>query len=90
MRRSDGPIGVDRSKLDCAVLAGRDLHVRPQADRGVQRRRAVVKEVERPDVDGAAGQIDAGGSGRSQAHAVIIAISARTPNAERRTTNAER
>ena len=35
-----------------------DPGVRAQADRRIQRLRAGVKEIERPDVDGAAGQIN--------------------------------
>ncbi len=61
-------IGVHRAQLDVAVVSRGDLDVRPQADRRVQRGRAFVKEVQRPDVDGAAGQVDAGRSGRSQTH----------------------
>ena len=56
--------GVDRTQLDRAVGRAARRDVRAQADGGVQRRRAVVKEIERPDVDGAAGQIDAGGRRR--------------------------
>ena len=46
--------------------------VRPQADGGVERLRAVVEQVERPDVEGAAGQIDARRRGRFDVHASII------------------
>jgi hypothetical protein len=51
MAGADRPIGVDRSELDGGVRAGGDFHVSPQADRRVQRRRAVVEEIQRPDVD---------------------------------------
>src|SRR5262249_9792226 len=36
----------------------RDFSVRAQADRRVQRQRAVVEEIQRPDVDGAAREVD--------------------------------
>ena len=49
-------------------------HARPQADRDVERLRAVVEEVERPDVDRAAGQVDARRSGGVDAHAAIIGM----------------
>ena len=49
-----------------------DLGVRAQADGGVERGRAGVKQVEGPDVDGAAGQVDAGRRGRDDAHGGII------------------
>ena len=59
-------IGVDRPQLDVAAVGSRlDLGVRAQADRRVQRRGAVVEEIERPDVDGAAREIDAGRRGRT-------------------------
>ena len=68
---ADRAIGVERSQLDRAVVARGDLGVRAQADRRVQRRRAFVEEVQRPDVDGAAGEVDSGGRGRSQTHAQL-------------------
>ena len=58
------PIRVDRAKLNHSVCTPLDLDVRAKTDRRVQRGGAVVKEVERPDVDGPAGQIDAGRCGR--------------------------
>jgi hypothetical protein len=62
--------------------------VRAQADRGVQRRRALVEEIKRPDVDGAAGQVDSSGRGRSDTHGAIIAASAaRVPDAEADTSS---
>ena len=56
-----GAIPVERSQLDGAVGPRLDLDVRAQADRGVQGHRAVMEQVQRPDVDRAAGQVDAGG-----------------------------
>jgi len=64
---ADRAIGIERSQLDRAVVARGDLGVRAQADRRVQRRRAFVEEVQRPDVDGAAGKIDACRSGGDDA-----------------------
>ena len=55
---------------------GSSSHVRAQADGGVERLRAVVKEIERPDVDRAAGEIDSGRRGRGDAHADIIIVRA--------------
>ena len=51
------------------VGARLDPGVRAEADGGVERRRAVVEQIERPDVDGAAGQIDAGRSRSRRVHA---------------------
>ena len=55
--------GVDRSEFDPAVRAGLDLDVSAKADGGVDRARAVVKQIERPDVDRASGEIDTCGRG---------------------------
>ncbi len=55
-----------------AVRSRRQRAVRAQADGGVDRLRAVVKEIQRPDVEGAAREIDAGRRGRDDAHARII------------------
>jgi hypothetical protein len=71
---ADGAIGVDRAQLDASIRSWLELRVRAQADRRVDRRRAVVKEIERPDVDGAARQIDAGRRRRNDAHTGIIRI----------------
>ncbi len=60
-------VSIERSSIRPSV-ARLDLGVRAQADGGVERRRAVVKEVERPDVDRAAGQVDAGRRGRDDVH----------------------
>jgi len=68
VRRAQLTVAVDRSQLDAAVRARLDLHVRAQVDGGVQRRRAVVEQIQGPDVDGAAGQIDAGGRGGGDLH----------------------
>ena len=73
-------VSIDRSST-AAVRARFDLDVRAQADRRVQRRRAVVEEIQRPDVDGAAGQIDACRRGRRELHVAIIAITPRRPSA---------
>ena len=51
--------GVDRAELDLAVVARLDGGVRAEADGGVQRAGAGMEQVEGPDVDGAARQIDA-------------------------------
>ena len=59
-------------RRDAVVAARRQRAVRAQADRGVDRLRAVVKEIERPDVVGAAGEIDPRRRGRVDAHARII------------------
>jgi hypothetical protein len=45
-------------ELDSAVVPLVDRGVRPQADGGIQRRGAFMKEVKGPDVDGAACEID--------------------------------
>ena len=48
-----------------------ELDVRAEADGRVQRLRAIVKEIERPDVDGAAGEIDSCRCGRSDVHGTL-------------------
>jgi hypothetical protein len=63
-----GAIGVDRSELDTPVRSRFQLRVGAQADRHVHRRRAVVEEIQRPDVNGAARQIDAGRRRRHDSH----------------------
>src|SRR5674536_87214 len=60
--------GVDGVDPDTAIVARVDLGAGQQADRDVQRLRAVVEQVERPDVHGAAGEVDAGRSGRFDVH----------------------
>src|SRR5438445_13665096 len=72
MRRAQLTVRVDRSQLDAAVGARLDLDVRAQVDGGVQRRRAVVEQMQGPDVDGAAGQVDAGRRGGLDSHERII------------------
>ena len=62
--------GIDRAKQHPA-RAGLDLHVGAKTDRSVQCRRAVMEQIERPDVDRAASQVDAG-RGRRGKHARII------------------
>src|SRR5579862_8379454 len=52
--------------------------MRAQADGGVQGRGAVVKKVERPDIDGAAGQIDSGRRRRGETHAADYSQSSRS------------
>ena len=54
-------IGVDGLELDGGVRPRFELHVRTEADGRIERRRAVVKEVQGPDIDGSTRQIDAGG-----------------------------
>ena len=61
--------GVFRDDHDPPVLAGLDRAARPQADRRIQRLRAVVKEIERPDIEGPARQIDSRWSGSLNVHA---------------------
>jgi hypothetical protein len=61
VRRLDAGVGVDRAKLDPAVGPGLDDGVRAKADGGIQRAGAGMKQVEGPDVDGAAGEIDTRG-----------------------------
>ena len=60
-------VSIDRSSTRPSVR-GSICDVRAQADRRVQRRRAVVEQIERPDVDRAAGQIDAGRRRRNDSH----------------------
>ena len=66
----DAAMGVDGVKFYTG-FPGAQLHLRSQADRGVQRRGAVVKQVQWPDVDGAASQVDPRGR-RSGEHGRII------------------
>ena len=49
-----------------------DFAVRAKADGGVERLRAVVKEVERPDIERAARKVDPRGRGSFDAHDEII------------------
>ncbi len=65
MRGHDRAAGIDRAQLDSAIGPRLELRVRAKADRGVQRDGAVVEKVERPDVDGAAGQVDTRRGGRN-------------------------
>src|SRR6185436_6163544 len=65
-------IGVDRAQLDAAGRPRRQLDVGAQADGGVQGRGTFVEQIQGPDVDGAARQIDAGRRGSSEAHGAII------------------
>ena len=53
---------VDRFQPDLAVRALDDLGMRPQADSCVHRLGVLVKQIKRPDVERAAGEIDAGRS----------------------------
>src|SRR5688500_5298334 len=62
-------IGVFRHQLDALVGPRFDPDVRPQADRRVERLRAVVEEIQRPDVDGATSQIDSCRRRRRERHA---------------------
>ena len=68
----DDGAGVERLDGDPRVGSRLDLRARAKADRGVERLRAGMKEIERPDVDGASGQIDARRCGRPDDHARII------------------
>ena len=77
-------VGVFRHQLDALVGPRLDPGARPEADRRVERLRAGVKEIERPDVDGAAGQIDSCRSRRRDTHDAIIILEAAMPLATRR------
>jgi hypothetical protein len=66
--RLDGSMGVDGSERNGAIVARFDVRVGAQADRRIQRERAIVKQVERPDVDGATGEIDPCRSGGNDPH----------------------
>ena len=50
---------VDRFDRDPRVRPWIDARTRPEADGGVERLRARVKEIERPDVDRASSQVNA-------------------------------
>src|SRR5687768_12435053 len=54
----DGDPGIERSDHDPAVTPLFDLRAGADTDRGVQRLRGGMKEIKRPDVDGAPGKID--------------------------------
>ena len=75
-RQVDRPIGVFRQQLDPLVGPRLDPGPGAEADGGVERLSAGMKEIERPDVDGAAGQINSCGSGRRDAHDAIIILEA--------------
>src|SRR5690606_40053792 len=51
-----------------AIVARLDGAVGAYRDRGVQGLRVVVKEIERPDVEGAAREVDARGRGTLNSH----------------------
>jgi hypothetical protein len=69
-------VDVFRYQLDALVRPLLNPGVRPEADRRVERLRARVKEIEGPDVDGAAGQINSCRSRRRYTHdAIIILVS---------------
>ena len=68
----DALAGVVRDERDAVVAARRQRAVRAQADRRVDRLRAIVKEIERPDVVRAAREIDPRRRGGVDAHARII------------------
>jgi hypothetical protein len=55
---------VNGSKNDLLIGAGRDGALRKDAQRKVDRDCARMKEIQRPDVHGAARQVDATGRGR--------------------------
>lgn len=67
--RELGPVGdstvparIDGPELDDSVGSGLDRGMCSQTDRGIQRQCAFVEQIERPDVDGAAGEVDSGRS----------------------------
>ena len=59
---------VDGSERDGAIVARFDVRVGAEADGRIQRERAIVKQVERPDVDGATRKIDPRRSGGNDPH----------------------
>ncbi|PYR89271.1 MAG: hypothetical protein DMF84_25065 [Acidobacteria bacterium] len=61
---------IFRHDHEPSIVARRDRAVRAQADRGIQRLRAVVKQVERPDIERAARKIDPRRRGSFDAHAL--------------------
>ena len=66
--RRHASIRVDRSQLDAPIVSRLQLRMRAEIDRGVNRLRAVMKQVEWPDVDRAAGEIDPRRRGGDKAH----------------------
>ena len=77
-------IGVFRDELDAFVGPRLDPRVGAHADGHVQRLRAGMEEIDRPDVDRAARQVDAGGRGRRDSHGAIIIPGVIMPLASRR------
>ena len=73
-RRADLPAAVHRAEDDAAVGARFDVGVSAQADRRIQRGCALVKNVERPDIDRAAREIDARRRRGDESHAGIIEV----------------
>ena len=74
-RVDDDPApGVLGDDFDVSSSRGSRRDMGAEADGGVQRLRAVVKEIERPDIDGAAGQIDARRRRSRNSHAHIIIL----------------
>ena len=66
-----GAAGILRDELDPIVRPRVNLRVGAQTDGGVERLRAVMKEIERPDVDGAAGEVDSRRLDRSPDGSVV-------------------
>jgi hypothetical protein len=66
--RFDHAIRVFRSQDDARIATRLDAGARAQADRRVERLCTRMKQVERPDVDGATREIDAGRRRRSDGH----------------------
>ena len=66
--------GVLGNNLDLIAGSGLEARVGADANRGVQRLRAVVEQIQRPDVDGAARQIDPRRRRSSNTHAHIIIL----------------
>jgi hypothetical protein len=60
-------------QLQVMAVARPDLAPRPQADCRIDRLRAVMKQIERPDVERAASEIDSSRSGGLNLHPHIIA-----------------
>jgi hypothetical protein len=73
-RRDDSAVGVNRAQLDASARPRVHFDVRAEADGRVHRGGAVVKKVQRPDVDRPAGEIDACRSRRRQTHAALYEV----------------
>src|SRR5438128_314517 len=64
----DADATIARRQSDAIVVAGFNAHTRAQRQGEVDRGRTGMKKIERPDIDGAAGEIDAGWGRRFNDH----------------------